>query len=516
MILLIHHKAKEPVKALKDGKKIPVEGKSCTAVLWELAEKYPDDIIGWCEEELYENVAQENWNDIFHHDLIMASYAVKSTFLSDSIGYVDQLPFGNVNREVQYPTWQMSSDTGGIYGKVLTRFKPLFGDISALDYLLNSIARTGQQNGLFCYSDPALTNAAANTKPVPVASYRELFAFVRQHYTGSWTSVLLWCLWKYERKLKLWSFFTAFFQKKNFREEVDLSAFIPKASKNMISTSIDVIIPTLGRKPYLEQVLEDLKGQSLKPQHVIIIEQDPEQNSGSQLKEIINKDWPFSIIHHFTHKTGACNARNLALDEVQSEWVFFADDDIRLQSHLLESSIEEASRYQISGVNLNCKQPGEETVFGKIKQWGSFGAGTSMVKKKFVRNCRFSEVFEFGFGEDADFGMQLRNGGCDIIYYPDLQIKHLKAPSGGFRNKTILPWENGDTLPKPSPTLMAYALKHYTPEQIKGYKTSLFLKFYDRQPEKNPLKYIRQMRKRWKLSEEWAKKLLKENAGGTS
>ena len=33
----------------------------------------------------------------------------------------------------------------------------------------------------------------------------------------------------------------------------------------------------------------------------------------------------------------------------------------------------------------------------------------------------FHVVFEFGFGEDNDFGMQLRNGGYDIVYYPEFK-----------------------------------------------------------------------------------------------
>ena len=175
----------------------------------------------------------------------------------------------------------------------------------------------------------------------------------------------------------------------------------------------------------------------------------------------------------------------------------------------------EASRYKISALNLNCRQPGEETVFQKVKQWGSFGAGTSVVKTSFAQQCRFLEVFEYGFGEDADFGMQLRTLGCDIMYHPALQTLHLKAPTGGFRKKPSLPWEQEAISPKPSPTLMAYAVKHYTPEQIKGYKVSLFLKFYSKQPIKNPLRYLHEMRKRWELSEKWAEKLL-ANINNTS
>ena len=242
------------------------------------------------------------------------------------------------------------------------------------------------------------------------------------------------------------------------------------------------------------------------------MEQNPEVNSESELDYLISETWPFEIVHHFTHQLGACNARNIALNRVKSNWVFFADDDIRFQQDLLQNVVKEASRYQIQAINLNCKQPGEETVFEKIKQWGSFGAGTSMVKSFYARQCRFSEVFEFGFGEDADFGMQLRNKGCDIIYHPQIQTLHLKAPSGGFRKKLNLPWENSELLPKPSPTLMAYAIKYYTRNQLKGYQVSLYLKFYSRQNEKNPVKYIKMMQKRWKLSEDWAVRILNQNS----
>jgi hypothetical protein len=517
MIFLIHQKAGKLIEVLRNNNPIPVSSKTCTGVIWELAENYPNEIIGWCEESFWEDVALENWKEIFHHDLIMASYSIETTFLSHSIGYVDQLPFININREVKYPTWQMSSDIGGIKGQVLCEFKSLCGNISGFDYLLNAIGKIGQQNGLFCYNEPALTNAVTTDRPAASAISKELFSFVHQHYTNSWTSVLLWCFYKYEKKFFLLDYLKAFFKEKKFRTEVDLLAFKPKASEKGINHSIDVIIPTLGRKKYLEQVLEDLENQSLLPENVIIIEQDPDKDSQTHISDLISKDWSYKIIHHFTHKTGACNARNLALDEVRSEWIFFADDDIRFRPDLLENVMQEASRYQVSAINLNCKQPGEVTIFGKVKQWGSFGAGTSVLKSSFARECRFAETFEFGFGEDADFGMQLRNKGCDIMYHPQLQTLHLKASIGGFRKKPVLPWEQGELLPKPSPTLMAYAIKHYTIQQIKGYKVSLFLKFYRRQEIKNPVKYFRIMKKRWNVSEKWAVKLLnKKNPKSSS
>jgi GT2 family glycosyltransferase len=39
---------------------------------------------------------------------------------------------------------------------------------------------------------------------------------------------------------------------------------------------------------------------------------------------------------------------------------------------------------------------------------------------------------------DNDFGMQLRNQGHDVLYLPEPQILHLKAPMGGFRTEAFI------------------------------------------------------------------------------
>lgn len=509
MIILIHQNAQKVVKVLKGETEIKISGTHCTKAFWELAEKYPEEIIAWCEEKYIADLNTEQWSQVFHQDLIMASYAVENAFLPESIGYIDQLPFVNVNRKILYATWQMSSDVGRIKGGTLLKFKSLFEGISNFDFLLNSIAKIGQQNGLFCYSAPGLVKQISDKKLKSTATSSQLFSFVYSYYNTIWLSVLFWCYWKYENKFPLKAYFQAFLEKKCFLQKADLLAIRIQSNKiPEISNSIDVIIPTMGRPVYLMQVIEDLSLQSLLPKKVIVVEQNPDVNSISDLPELHSKTWPFEILHHFIHQTGACNARNIALKEANTDWIFFADDDIRFEPDLLDKAIKEMNRLGVSAINMNCKQKGEQTIFKKIKQWGSFGSGTSVVKSVFAKQCAFSTIYEHGYGEDADFGMQLRNVGCDIIYHPEIEILHLKAPMGGFREKPALAWEQEEPLPKPSPTLMAFALKYYTLEQIKGFKTSLFLKYYNKQEIKNPVTYIRKMRKRWEKSEEWAEKLI--------
>jgi hypothetical protein len=508
--ILVHKRALVPVKVISsNGEEIILKCKSCTTALWELAERFPNELIGWCEEAYSEQLDLEKWREIFHHDLIMASYAVESTFLPESIGYVEQLPFTNLNREVLYGTWRMSRDVGGVHAKVLFRFEPLMFRIRNFEYLLNSVAKLGQQNSLFCYSAPRLVKEPPAKPVVHTASRQQLFTFVYQHYNSVWLMILIWCLYKYERKFPVKSLLRGFKTEKYFQKKVDLSEITVSSCRfPEVSEAIDVIIPTMGRREHLYNVLKDFSEQTLLPRKLIIVEQNPDANAVSDLNYLKEEKWPFEIIHHFIHRTGACHARNLALAETTADWVFFSDDDQRFEKDLLESVFKEIKKFGVDGLTTSYLQSGEKKNFTVPKQWGTFGAGNSVVLAEFARSVKFSPAFEHGYGEDMDYGMQLRNLGCDIIYHPGLVIHHLKAETGGFREKINMDWEKERIKPKPSPTLMAYALKYYSKEQLMGFKTSLLLKYYNKQSVKNPFKYNREMRESWKKSKTWAKKLL--------
>lgn len=511
MIKLIHKKAKSVSRITYKGESLKIPSEGIPEALWDLAEKFPDEVITWCEEEFEDNLNIDAWPEIFHQDLILATYAVKTVYLSEKIGYIDQFPFVNVNREVQYPTWRMSTDVGGVKGKVLLKFRSGFGQIGDFGFLLNSIAKLGQQNGLFCYSAPHLIKQEIHdkiigTKVKAKAGVGELFSFVQGFYKGVRLWLLFWCFLKYEHSFPVGALVTALFKRKYFKKDLDLSGIELRSKRSANpDNSVDVIIPTLGRKQYLLQVLEDLKEQSLLPKKVIIVEQNLDSTSQSDLPELKTHTWPFEIVHYFTHKTGACHARNLGLKEVDAGWVFFADDDIRFEADLLQKSLEELKRLGADCLNINCKREGEKTIFRKIKQWGSFGSGTSLVNAEFSKYLSFDEVYEYGFGEDKDYGMQLRYAGCDIIYHPHLVIQHLKAPRGGFREIDLPLWYKDK--PKPSPTLMIYMKKYFSTEQMIGFKIELFLKYYFRQEIKNPFKYLKNMKESWSKSEEWANKM---------
>ena len=509
MIQLVHENCKNVLRILRNGKEIPCTSENLVEAFWDLAGQYPEDLIVWIDNRFSGQINEKGIAEIFHHDLIMTSFPVTSQFLPDTIGYIDQLPFVNPKYDVKYPSWRMSTDVGGIRARTALRFQTLLWKISDFGYLINTMAKIGQQNSLFCYTNPALLTTKISQKPeIYKASKDEVFLFVYQHYKSIWVWVLFFCYIRYESKFPVLALLKSFFNAKYFKKEIDLSN-IPVSSINHVekSKTVDVIIPTMGRPGYLKQVLLDLKEQSHLPENVIIVEQNPRPDSETELEYIKSEEWPFKIVHHFTHKTGACMARNLAMTSVTSAWMFFADDDIRIDKLVIENALLEISQLELLTLNMNCVQPDQESTFNKIKQWGAFASGTSLVNSEYARKCKFETSLEYGYGEDTDFGLQLRARGADVIYHPTIKIIHLKAEHGGFRTLIKLPWEDEEVLPKPSPTMMVLIKKHYSREMIKGYKVGLFLKFYSRQKIKNPFAYINSMKARWKMSERWAEKL---------
>ena len=506
MILLIH-KSEAVVKIidLETNQSINNSAKRVTNALFEIAEKYDDRIIVWCHKSQKENINLEGLKAAFYLKNMMLSYS-KNQYLPLQIGYVEDSPFLKVNKRVKYPTWLMSSNIGAIHASQLLKVKNQIDLKQPLDFVLNSIAKLGMPNGLFCYSEPRLLigdYVELNTKQ---ASFQQLFKFIKQHYKSIWCVLLFVNSVVHDKKIPLMAFVRSLFVKKiNFSSQIVLQNL--NEQKNNEAQTVDVIIPTLGRKDYLYDVLLDLEKQTLLPKQVLIVEQNEDKTSKSELDFINTKTWPFKIIHEFTHQTGACNARNIALKTVNSNYVFLADDDISIQTNFLEDSVCKMKQYKLKAITLSCLQSKDTKVYSVVKQWVTFGSGCSIVQSNCLKGVDFDMTYEFSFGEDADFGMQLRNKGVDVIYFPEPEIEHLKAPIGGFRTVFKNKWTlKGDT-PKPSPTITFYKLKHQTKEQLRGYKLVLFFKFYKDQSIKNTFRYYKVFKKQWQQSIYWANQI---------
>lgn len=484
-------------------------GKKIVSSLKKLSDLAPNENVVWVNHSIKNHVDFEFVKSLENTNNYFLSYNPNRNFFSNDIGFVEDSVFINVNKTVSYPTWQMSSIVGMINLQIITQIDDKFFKETHFDFFLNSVAKYYMPKGLLCYSEPRLLRAKPEKEVVCKASTFQFFQFVGKNYKWVWKYILFFDLLFYKFRIPILPFlYSLLFKQIKINSSLKLH-FKQIEIDDFSKETIDVIIPTIGRKKYLLEVLNDFNKQSLKPSRIIIIEQNPDPKAISEL-DYLKQNWSFEIIHQFITKTGACNARNLALKEVKSKWVFFADDDIHFDNDFLKNAIATMLNANQKAITFSCLRPNEKKIEQISRQWVSFGSGCSIALSDILKNCVFDLAFENGFGEDSDFGMQIRNKGVDIIYSPFPEIVHYKAPIGGFRVKVLPKWHNEKYQPKPSPTVMLYKIKNETKEQILGYKTILFFKYYFAQSNKNPISYFLNIQKQWKQSVLWANKLFTE------
>ncbi|NEV93930.1 glycosyltransferase family 2 protein [Psychroflexus sp. YR1-1] len=507
-MILVQHDFKKVTKVIIDQKSVAVLKGNISKVVMKLCQLKDNQLLVWIHESEILNLNTSHLSKIFHHNKIMASYAT-SNFLEREVGYIEESPFIKINREVSYPTWQMNSLVGGIHSSVIATLSGQIKSHQNFDYFLNSLAKLAMPQGVFCYSEPGLLLDKAKVKTeTPKANTPDLFRFTAEHYRRRWTVMLLLNFILFEKKAPVFSWLFSFgFSRKRLRENSFESIPVQSIKAVLTMKEVDVIIPTIGRKAHLYNVLKDFSKQTVLPKSIIIVEQNPNKDSGSQLDYLYTEKWPFQIHHKFIHQTGVCNARNLALDEVSSEWTFLADDDIRIESDFLQLVFTRIEKDKVDSFLISCLQEGEKNLNNYSSQTTTFGSGCSIVKSEYLSQVRFNSKFEFGYGEDIDFGMQLRNKGCDVIFTPKPQILHLKAPVGGFRSVFKPDWGNEKIQPKPSPTILLFKLLHQTSEQLHAYKLNLFVKSLNLRKVLKMNSTYKKFIQQWNLSLKWALKL---------
>ncbi|MBU2952139.1 glycosyltransferase family 2 protein [Tamlana agarivorans] len=501
-MILVTHNNQQVIRVFSEAKQAVLDfspKQSVIDVLYALARQNPESLLVWQHESLAGQLDLDYIADVpvIHKKMLSFSF---NAFLPPQIGYVEQSPFIAVNKKVCYPTWQMSGQVGCIKASNLLQFQHLVNDAN-FSYALCSIAKLAMPQGLWCYSDPKLVKRDLVVSE-EASSIITLFKFVKQHYKNVWVGLLFLNLLIYEKRWALFSALGTLGVKRRLSvfKVLDISEE-PKVKEEV--SNIDVIIPTIGRKKYLYDVLKDLAKQTLLPKKVIVVEQNPDSGSTSDLNYLTTEIWPFKIDHVFKHRTGACFSRNLALEKVDSEWVFFADDDIRFKSDFLKTVIRNLRLNGAQAAMQSCLLSGQEKTYNIIHQTSIFGSGCSIVNSQCAKKVLFDLNLEHGFGEDTMYGNQLRALGVDIIYFPEPSILHLKAPMGGFRTEFKQLWSDEVVQPKPSPTIMYLKLKHDTVQQLRGYKLMLFFKTY----KFNVFK-IRRFNSQWEQSHKWAQFLL--------
>jgi len=443
------------------------------------------------------------WPELLRHSLeILHLGCLQRTDLAvRDLGRVDfDSPFllpGPADR--RYPTW-LVAPAGGVASAALVRALGLDPRLGLAAALLD-LGRQAQREGLFLYSEPALLSGPAPEEIRFELDRRELSVLIARGYGRQWLGFQALAAALFDRSLPSLAGWRA-----PARPAVDREALarLHPAVDLPAAGEVDAVIPTLGRPGPLRDLLEDLAAQTVPPRRVIVVEQRPPGAEPAAL----DAAWPFELVQRTVEWTGACRARNLALQEVRSPWVLLLDDDVRLQADALGLLLATARAYGVGAVTAAVHLAHQQTEAGPPRVWATFGAGATLVDATALRAAGpFDERLEGGYGEDAEIGIRLRRAGCNVVQAPAVRVLHLKAPAGGFRHAVRFPWQDDPVQPRPSPIFLYARNRYATPAMRQGYRLFYALNRLRSVPAlARPGELLRILRG-WKRSAYWAERL---------
>lgn len=261
------------------------------------------------------------------------------------------------------------------------------------------------------------------------------------------------------------------------------------------SKLVSIIIPSLNRKEYIINLLNDLKKQSFQDFEIIVTD---------QTKEPYNLSPELCRYFHVNTK-GPCISRQYAIEQSNGEILVFLDDDARINENFLYKLVnpiialsedatcgaicDESGNYKyidfeqrfelnkskkfsndlisLLTVNPNCPQSGYTL---------SFPTGCAAIRREvYFEIGGIDLAFDpNGALEDRDIGFRLIKSGRKIRYCPEAKLLHMGSSTGGRRDivSQLLYISDYDI------NMFYFLYKHFGEEAFNEYKLHLTYVLY--------------------------------------
>ncbi len=259
------------------------------------------------------------------------------------------------------------------------------------------------------------------------------------------------------------------------RESKVLLTYIEPAQNRLLheivkEPRVSVIIPTLNRYEYLEDVLSDLEKQTYKKFDVWICDQSDDY------KEDFYKAWKLDL-HVFKQAEKALwRARNRCVEDSDGEYLLFFDDDSRVESNWIQKHLDVAlSGYISAGITDTLTGGGRGKKNDYYHMSAMLDTGNVMIKRSVFETAGvFDEKFERMRMGDGEYGLRCLLHGFSIVSNPQAGRIHLKGESGGLRQMGA--WDAIHSIglfkPRPIPSSLYLARKHFDKETALLYGLS--------------------------------------------
>jgi glycosyltransferase involved in cell wall biosynthesis len=219
--------------------------------------------------------------------------------------------------------------------------------------------------------------------------------------------------------------------------------------------TLSIVIPTYRRSEKLPQLLESLVPQTLRPQEILIIDQNPEQKTPDWFSEFAAK-LPLKI--EFLAEPNASSARNLGFKKSCGDVVLFVDDDLVAGKDFCERGMQRLREFpnevhclcpvilvggRITGtemIDTNSAGP----VADLVKLKNSITAAVFFERQYFKETGGFDEhLFRFArTAEDQELFLRMLRRGMEFWLDQSLFIDHDENVPGGCELRSGDYWKS--------------------------------------------------------------------------
>lgn len=215
---------------------------------------------------------------------------------------------------------------------------------------------------------------------------------------------------------------------------------------------VSVIVPTYKPQEYIYECLESLKNQTLNKEifEVLLILNGEKEPYYTDIKKWLanNNIKNFKLL--YSEALGVSNARNMALDLAQGDYITFIDDDDYVDGNYLEELFLTNKKLGIDGIvvaNYNRFEDRSNKVLSKaeftLKNKSIIGARKNfsiacvkMIPKNIISRIRFNPKYKNG--EDALFMLEISKNikKVGITEREVLYWRRVREDSAHFRKKS--------------------------------------------------------------------------------
>ena len=343
-------------------------------------------------------------------------------------------------------------------------------DRRELDILVdtNVLCKGGFKNENSCYMDLAYQalNAGfipnsdrADLQDIVISELEDNYRFVYRQF-GKVKAI-------YVLFIRLIAFKNPFKEIISFKRASDVKIKINPKELETESVSLDssvkvsVVIPTLNRYEYLNDVLADLEKQTHKNFDVWICDQSEPFNGD------FYQGWNLNINVIEQQEKALWYARNRCIESSDSEYLLFFDDDSRVSHDWIEAHLiccMDNDCYISAGTTNTIIGGGNSSKSRYYHLSDVLDTGNVLIHRSvFDKIGLFDIAFERMRMGDGEFGVRCLLNGLKVISNPLATRIHLKVQTGGLRQMGA--WDAihniGLFKPKPIPSALYLARKHF-------------------------------------------------------